>query len=61
MESTCLSYKMLIFMFDLFDRCTNLMGGVHAAFIRQQILGNAVTSQHGALLSDDIKALKTNR
>ena len=25
------------------------------------ILGNAVTSQHGALLSDDIKALKTNR
>ena len=25
------------------------------------ILGNAMTSQHGALLSDDIKALKTNR
>ena len=25
------------------------------------ILGNAVTSQHGALLSDDIKPLKTNR
>ena len=27
----------------------------------EAILGNAVTSQHGALLSDDIKALKTNR
>ena len=25
------------------------------------ILGNVVTSQYGALLSDDIKALKTNR
>ena len=25
------------------------------------ILGNVVTSQHGALLSDDIKVLKTNR
>ena len=32
-----------------------------AAFCHKNILGNAVTSQHGALLSDDIKALKTNR
>ena len=31
------------------------------AFLSQKILGNAVTSQHGALLSDDIKALKINR
>ena len=31
------------------------------AMADETILGNAVTSQHGALLSDDIKALKTNR
>ena len=32
-----------------------------ALALADSILGNAVTSQHGALLSDDIKALKTNR
>ena len=31
------------------------------SFLAEAILGNAVTSQHGVLLSDDIKALKTNR
>ena len=31
------------------------------AYLTVAILKNAVMSQHGALLSDDIKALKTNR
>ena len=39
------------------------LGGISLSvnFDSDLILGNAVTSQHGALLSDDIKALKTNR
>ena len=40
--------------------CTKRAGTVPLTEI-VVILGNAVTSQHGALLSDDIKALKTNR
>ena len=39
---------------------TNKTGDLIFSFFLA-ILGNAVTSQHGALLSDDNKALKTNR
>ena len=42
-------------------RLSNYMAKMSIVIHITVILGNAVTSQHGALLSDDIKALKTNR
>ena len=53
-----LSFKSCL-VFYAGDFKSSYTGGLDLG--RSGILGNAVTSQHGALLSDDIKALKTNR